>query len=198
MACTQLNVTLVEGVDYEIDLSNGRIRFLSTGQVAALVASETFCGATVSFCCGDQGCGSAQPYGCDRACYIREGYDTVMQQGAESYKNDDEKMIKMIGLDAEPLAQSTPSTLECEVGYAAMPSCFTWFALRPLSYECQTNTTPAQRLAARKRMDGTFYFPTWRRGRFLSSRFRITGLGGGGDFSAMQFMIKGWGQQDSP
>jgi hypothetical protein len=32
----------------------------------------------------------------------------------------------------------------------------------------------------------------------LSARFRISGIGGGGTFSAMQKMIKGWGQADSP
>lgn len=198
MACIPLNVTLVEGVDYEVDLTNGRIRFLSTGQMAALVASDTFCGATVQFCCGNQDCGTALPYACDRACYVHDGYETVLQQGAEDYRSDDEKMVKMIAVEAEPLPQSTPSVIRAEVGYAATPSCFTWKPTKSLNYECQTDRSAAQHVAQKTRPDGTFYFPTWRRGRFLASRFIIDGIGGGGKFSGMSFMIKNWGQQDSP
>lgn len=137
-------------------------------------------------------------YACHGEFYHHVGYETVMQQGAENYRSDDEKMIKMIAVEAEPLPQSTPSVITTEVGYAPTPSCFTWKSTKDLDFECQTLLTPAQHLARQTRPDGTFYFPCWRRGRFLSARFIIDGIGGGGKFSAMAFMIKGWGQQDSP
>jgi hypothetical protein len=137
-------------------------------------------------------------YSCHGEFYHNVGYDTVFQEGANDYRTDDEKMIKMIGIEAEPLPQSTPSNLECEIGYASTPSCFTWKTIRPLEFACQSNKTAAQHITDKTRPDGTFYFPTFRRGRFLSARFRISGIGGGGTFSAMQKMIKDWGQVDSP
>lgn len=137
-------------------------------------------------------------YSCQGQYYHHDGYDTVMQQGAEGYRNADEKMVKMIGVEAEPLPQSTPSSLVAEVGYAPTPNCFTWQTIRALDFECRSALTASQRAAYGIRSDSTFYFPCWRRGIYLSARFRLSGLGGGGDFSAMQLMIKGWGQQDSP
>lgn len=137
-------------------------------------------------------------YACHGEFYTFEGYQTVMQQGAEAYRTDDEKMVKMVGLEAQPLAQSTPSTLTMQVGYAAQPSCFTWTDTRDLDYECLTEKTAAQHATQRTRPDSTFYFPTWRRGRFLSARFIIDGIGGLGTFSAMQFMIRNWGQNENP
>ncbi len=137
-------------------------------------------------------------YACHGEYYHHVGYQTVMQQGAESYRSEDEKVIKMISLEAEPLPQSTPSIVTAEVGYAATPSCFTWKATKDLDYECLTAKTAAQHLAQKTRPNDTFYFPVWRRGRFLSTRFIIDGIGGGGKFSAMAFAVKGWGQQDTP
>ena len=142
--------------------------------------------------------GAYDGYSCHGEFYHNVGYDTVLQEGANDYRTDDEKMIKMIGIEAEPLPQSTPSNLECEIGYASTPNCFTWKTIRSLEFACQSNKTAAQHIADKTRPDGTFYFPTFRRGRFLSARFRISGIGGGGTFSAMQKMIKGWGQADSP
>ena len=130
-------------------------------------------------------------YSCTGQYYTQVGYDTVMQEGANDYRTDDEKMDKMIGLEAQPIAQSTPSELEMEIGYGSQAGCLTWVPIRSLDFECHVPV-------AGKRSDFMFYFPTWRRGRYLSSRFRIGGIGGGGTFSAMDQMIKGWGQQDSP
>lgn len=137
-------------------------------------------------------------YACQGEYYTHVGYDTVMQEGANDFRNGDEKMIKMVGIEAEPIPQSTPSQLECEVGYASTSNCFTWKTIRPLSFACQTNKSAAQHSAAATRPDGTFYFPTFRRGRYISTRFRISGIGGGGKFSGLSKMIKNWGQQDSP
>jgi hypothetical protein len=137
-------------------------------------------------------------YACHGEFYHHVGYQTVMQQGAETYGDDGEKMMKMIGLEAEPLPQSTPSIVTMEVGYGSQPSCFTWRATRDLNFECQSELTAAQHVALKTRPDDTFYFPTWTRGRYISARFVIDGIGGGGKFSRMQFMQKRWGQQDSP
>lgn len=137
-------------------------------------------------------------YSCHGEYYHNDPYDTVMQTGAQDFRSDDEKIVKMIGLEAEPLPQSTPSSLEMDVGYGSQPSCMNWVGIRPLDYECQTELTQAQLAARKLRKDGTFYFPTWRRGRFLGARFRLSGIGGGGTFSTMSQMIKNWGQQDSP
>lgn len=135
---------------------------------------------------------------CDGVLYDRVGYDTVMQSGAETYRNDDEKIVKMIALEAQPEAQSTPSDLECDVGYGNQPSCMTWKPIRTLPYECVTELTAQQLAERRLRKDGNFYFPTWRRGRYLAHRFRLSGIGGAGTFSSMSLMLKGWGQADSP
>lgn len=137
-------------------------------------------------------------YACHGQFYHHVGYETVMQQGAENYRTDDEKMMKMVSIEAEPLAQSTPSIITTEVGYAATPSCFTWKSTKDEDFECQTAKTAAQHLTQKTRPDGIFYFPTWRRGRYISTRFIIDGIGGGGDFSGMSFMVKNWGQQDTP
>lgn len=137
-------------------------------------------------------------YACDFEFYTFEGYQTVMQQGAEAYRTDNEKMIKMVGLEAQPMPQSTPSVLTMEVGYGSQPSCFTWVSTRDLDYECVTNRSAAEHAAAGSRQDGTFYFPCWRRGRFLSARFILDGIGGLGTFSNMQFMIRNWGQEENP
>lgn len=194
---------LVEGVDYEVDLSGGRIRFLSTGALGPTLedfVASGGCGVTVDFCCQDTGCAylADEVYACDLACYIRDGYDTVFQEGAESYRTHDEKMVKRVTVEAEPLPQSSPSPLECDIGYASQPNCFTWREIRPLEFECQTQKSPAQHAAQRTRPDDGFHFPTWARGRYLSARFRVTGIGGGGEFSALHKMIQHWGQKDSP
>jgi len=137
-------------------------------------------------------------YACLGQFYHHLGYETVMQQGAENYRNDNEKMIKMIAIEAEPWPQSTPSILTAEVGYASTSSCFTWKPTKDLEFECQTERSAAQHVANNSRPDGTFYFPTWRRGRYLSARFIIEGIGGGGKFSAVNISLKHWGQPDNP
>jgi hypothetical protein len=194
---------LIEGVDYELDLENGRIRFLSTGALGPTVGAfvETGgCGVAVEACCTDPACVYLDDslYGCDSACYVQEGYDTVFQEGANDYRSGDEKMLKRVTVEAEPLPQSTPSPLECDVGYGSQPSCYTWKPVRQLDFECQTNKTPAQHAAARTRPDDGFHFPTWVRGRYISARFRVTGIGGGGMFSGLHKLVKSWGQHDAP
>lgn len=137
-------------------------------------------------------------YSCHGEFYHFVGYDTVMQEGAEMYRSGDEKMIKRVIVEAEPLPQSSPSPLECDVAYGSQPSCMTWVSARSLDFECQTQKTPAQHAADKTRQDDGFNFPFWRRGIYLSARFRITGIGGGGTFSALHKSIQGWGQADSP
>ena len=137
-------------------------------------------------------------YGCFGQYYRNVGYETVMQQGAEAFRTDDEKMVKMITIEASPEDQSTPSTLSMEIGYAAQPSCFTWKATRDELYECQTERTAAQHTAAKTRPADPFFFPTWTRGRFISTRFIIDGLGGLGKFSSLTIELKNWGQHEVP
>lgn len=142
--------------------------------------------------------GDYDAYVCSGEFYNNEGYVTAMQTGAQDFRTDDEKIVKMIGLEAEPIPQATPLALQMEVGFGSQPSCMDWRAIRSLPFECLTNKTPTQHRAERTRPDGTFYFPTFRRGVYLGARFRISGIGGAGKFSSMFQMIKGWGQQDSP
>lgn len=189
---------LIEGEDYELDLVNGRIRFLSTGAFGGVLENDSVCGARVSACCSNSACIPASAFGCDRACYIRDGFDSVMQEGANNYRSSDEKLIKRVVVEAEPVEQSTLSQLQASVGFGSQPSCMTWVSLAPKSYKCQTSRTAAQHLAQGTRPDAGFKFPTWRRGKFISTRFKISGVGGGGTFSALDKVIKGWGQKDSP
>ena len=135
-------------------------------------------------------------YACTGDYYEHVGYDSVMQTGAESFRADDEKMCRKVSLEAEPYAQASPSTLECELAYGAQPSCMTWKALTPVSYECVSEFTAAEHEANNTRPDNRFSFPAWRRGVYLSARFRISGIGGGGKFSAMAMEVKVWGQSD--
>lgn len=137
-------------------------------------------------------------YGCFGQFYQFHPYDTVWQQGSEKYRVDNEKMIKMITLEAEPLAQSTPSDLVGEIGYGSTPSCLTWKPMKTLPFQCPTKLTRQQQLAKKVRPDDNFYFPVWRRGRYLSARFRISGVGGGGNFSGLQLEVANWGQQSNP
>ncbi len=137
-------------------------------------------------------------YSCHGEFYHNDPYDTVMQEGAEMYRSEDEKIIKRIRLEAEPLPQASPSDLECDVGYGSMPTCMTWKEAETKLFECQTNKSAAQHTADKTRQDGQFNFPVWRRGVYIAARFRITGIGGGGTFSSLHKIIKGWGQPDSP
>lgn len=203
MPCGSEEITLVEGVDYEVDLSGGRIRFLSTGALGPTLQAfidSGGCGVTIDFCCENPGCAylADEIYSCDLACYVRDGYDTVFQEGAEDYRSTDEKMIKRATLEAEPEPESSPPELQCDIGFAKQPNCMTWKAVRPLLFECQSNKTAAQHAAARTRPDDGFHFPTWQRGQYISTRFRVTGIGGAGDFSAIHKLVKSWGQHDAP
>lgn len=194
--CTPSGDILIEGVDYEIDKAGGRVRFLSTGQLSGMVSDDSMCGVTVEFCCSN--CNPEFPYACDQSCYVHDGYDTVFQEGSEAYRSGDEKMIKRVQVEAEPLPQSTPSPIEADVAYGSQPSCMTWVSTRVLDFECQSEKTAAQHETQKTRPDGMFTFPTWRRGMYLSTRFRVTGIGGGGTFSGLHKQIKGWGQADNP
>ena len=203
MPCGSEEITLVEGVDYEVDLSGGRIRFFSTGALGPTIedyVASGGCGVTIDFCCEDTGCAylADQIYACDLACYVRDGYDTVFQEGAEDYRSSDEKMIKRATLEAEPEPESSPPELQCDIGFAKQPNCMTWNPVRPLLFECQSNKTAAQHAADRTRPDDSFHFPTWQRGQYISTRFRVTGIGGAGDFSAIHKLVKSWGQYDAP
>jgi hypothetical protein len=194
---------LIEGIDYEVDLPNGRIKFLSTGALGPTVAAFIEgggCGVDVQVCCTDPACVYLDDslYGCDSACYVQEGYDTVFQEGAENYRNDEEKMLKRATVEAEPLPASSPAPLECDVAFGNQPSCMKWVPVRPLEFECQTEKSAAQHAADRTRPDDGFHFPTWVRGKYLSVRWRVTGIGGGGMFSALHKLVKGWGQHDAP
>ncbi len=133
-------------------------------------------------------------YSCTGHFYEHVGYDAVMQTGAETFRIDDEKMIKSVTIEAEPWAQAIPSDIECEVAYGAQDSCMTWKALQTLSYRCLTEFDRAQHLANKTRPDSRFGFPSWSRGVYLASRFRIPGIGGGGTFSGVWHEVKPWGQ----
>ncbi len=193
--CEAYSTELVEGVDYEVDIPGARIRFLSTGRLGNL---NGICTVDVSVCQPSGDCTAYSAQSCEGACYVQDGYDTVFQEGAEGYKTHDEKVVKRVTVEAEPLPQSTPSPLECDIGFANQPGCMTWKPVRPLEFECQTNKSAAQHAADRTRPDDGFHFPTWLRGKYLSVRFRVTGIGGGGMFSALHKLVKGWGQHDAP
>ncbi len=137
-------------------------------------------------------------YACGGEYYSNQPYATVLQTGALDFRTEDEKIVKMIGMEAEPIPQSTPLQLQCEVGYYPTPSCPTWKSIRSLEFACQSERTSSQHAARKTRPNGTFYYPTYRRGRFLAARFRLGGIGGGGTFSEMSMMLKNWGQADSP
>jgi hypothetical protein len=133
-------------------------------------------------------------YACGGQFYLQEGYDTVFQTGNEQYRTPDQKVVKRVIADAEPLPQSTPSTLQAAVAFGEQSSCMTWVPIRSLPFECRTELPADSGL----RQDRGFKFPTWRRGKFLASRIKISGVGGGGTFSQLANLVKGWGQQDSP
>lgn len=196
--CNTYQSSLVEGVDYLVDRDQGRIKFLSTGRLAGILSDSSRCGVVVTFCCNSD-CVYLESYAasCDSACYVQDGYNTVLQEGAEDYKTDDEKMLKRAVLVAEPLPSSSPAPLECEVAFGTQPSCMTWRSIRPLDFECQTEKSAAQHAADHTRPDDSFDFPTWVRGRYLAVRFRITGIGGGGLLSAIQKLVKVWGQHET-
>jgi hypothetical protein len=193
--CEPYSQELIEGVDYEIDLPNQRIRFLSTGRLAN---TDGLCNIAVSVCAPQGDCTEDSDMACAGACYVRDGYDTVFQEGAENYRNDEEKMMKRATVEAEPLPASSPAPLECDVAFGNQPSCMKWVPVRPLEFECQTEKSAAQHAADRTRPDDNFHFPTWVRGKYLSVRWRVTGIGGGGMFSALHKLVKGWGQFDAP
>jgi hypothetical protein len=203
MAC-EITTLLTEGVDYEFDQTGGRIRFLSTGALGPTVAAWQAaggCSVVVEAQCADASVFYSYgglDYSCDLAFYVQDGYDTAFQEGAEDYRSREEKMIKRATLEAEPLPQSTPSPLECDVGFGNQPNCMTWRPVRPLDFECQTAKSDAQHTADMTRPDDRFHFPTWLRGKYLSVRFRVTGIGGGGMFSALHKLVRGWGQHDAP
>lgn len=145
--------------------------------------------------------GTLATYGgitCDGEMYLHHGFDSVLQEGANNYRTDDEKMIKRVIVEAEPLPQAVPSTLQAFVGYASTPNCFTWVELEEKEFRCQTEQTAAQHAAQNTRPDANFAFPAWNRGIYLSTRFKISGVGGGGTFSGLGKVIKGWGQAESP
>lgn len=197
------SIQLTENVDFYFDSNLGRIKFSAGGQLGPTLNyfyAAGGCGAQVDFCCGNPGCAYLEDpiYSCDNACYVREGYDTVFQEGAEDYRSTDEKMIKRATLEAEPEPESSPPELQCDIGFAKQPNCMTWRAVRPLPFECQSNKTAAQHQTDRTRPDDGFHFPTWQRGQYISTRFRVTGIGGAGDFSAIHKLVKAWGQHDAP
>lgn len=198
--CNPYETPLIEGEDFVVDRDQGRIKFLSTGRLSGIFSDASRCGVAVRLCCSPDACIQLETYdtACDSACYVRDGYDTVFQEGAEAYRSHDEKMVKRITVEAEPLPQSTPSPLKCDIGFSSQPNCFTWRPLRTLDFECQTQKSAAQHAADRTRPDDGFHFPTWARGRYLSARFRVTGIGGGGEFSALHKLVQHWGQKDSP
>ena len=136
--------------------------------------------------------------GCSHEAYVWFGYDSVMQMGLETFKSDTEKMINRVDIEAVAKVQATPSELECEVGYGSQPGCITWVASEPKDFECVTDRTAAQHTAQNTRQSGQYRYPFWRRGAYLAARFRISGVGGGGDFGAMHLWVKNWGHTGSP
>jgi hypothetical protein len=137
-------------------------------------------------------------YACGGEYYIHEGYDTVMQQGAEFYRSYDEKMIKRIIVEAEPAVQAIPSDIEADIGYGPSPSCMRFVAATPLPFDCQTAKSTAQHQADGTRNADPIEFPVWRRGVYLAARIRIGGIGGAGKLTGLATVVSGWGQAESP
>ena len=136
--------------------------------------------------------------GCSAEAYVWFGYDSVMQMGLEMFRSDTEKMTNRVDIEAVAKEQAVPSLLECEVGYGSQPGCITWVLSAPKSFECVTDRTASQHAAQGTRQSGQFRYPFWRRGAYLAARFRISGVGGGGDFGAMHLWVKNWGHTGSP
>lgn len=136
-------------------------------------------------------------YSCTGEYYTHLPFSTVFQTGAMDFKQDNEKMMKRITLEAFPEAQSTPSTLRAHVGFAAQSKCDRWRELRFKSYECQTEKTDAEHTTDKTRPDDRFHFPCWARGKYLFARFQIDGIGGAGEFSELNFQVKTWENNSS-
>lgn len=122
--------------------------------------------------------------------YFCVGYDSVLQSGADDYRSDNEKLIRRITFDAEPVPQTVPSDLNCYVGFAAQSVCDVFIKLEPQKMKCLDRRTDRQREDQIIRADQRLSFPTFYRGKYLSWRAKISGTGGGACFGAATFEIR--------
>lgn len=141
--------------------------------------------------------GSYDGYSCSGEYYTHQAFSTVFQTGAMDFRQDNEKLMKRVTIEAFPEDQSTPSTLRVHVGFAAQSKCERWRELRSKSYECQTSKTGAEHTTDKTRPDDRFHFPCWVRGKYLFARFQIDGIGGAGQLSEMNFQLKAWENNSS-
>lgn len=130
-------------------------------------------------------------YACDGGYYGCVGYDSVLQSGAQDFSSDNEKVIKRIVVEADALDQTTPSDLNCYVGYSSQAACERWILLEPQELRCLSDFTAQQLIDQGIRPDRRLNFPTFYRGRYLHYRLRISGIGGGCCLSEVVQVVKG-------
>lgn len=119
----------------------------------------------------------------DGASYMCVGYDSVLQSGAEDFKEWREKLINQIKVEFQASPQTTPNDLYCFVGYGAQADCFRWRQLTTQELRCLTDNTEAQDDAGNTRPYDIANFPTHYRGRYIGWRIKVTGTGGASCFS---------------
>lgn len=124
------------------------------------------------------------------AYYFCLGYDSVLQTGADDYRSDNEKIIRRLVFDAEPVPQTVPSKLDCYVGFSAQSNCDVFVKLESQDLKCLDRRTDRQREDQFIRSDQRLNFPTFYRGKYISWKIKITGLGGGTCFGSSTAEIR--------
>lgn len=116
---------------------------------------------------------------CDGSTYTCDGYDSVLQTGGEDLRIDGEKTVKRLTYEIDPVPQTTPSNLQCFVGFGAQAKCDYWEALETVQMKCLEQRTEQQLIDDGLRADRRVHFNTFRRGKYLSWRIVVSGTGGG-------------------
>lgn len=128
---------------------------------------------------------------CDNAFYVCQGYDSVLQSGANDFGTDNDKVIKRFTVEYNAVEQSTPSNLNCYVGYSAQAVCHSWVQLTDQPLKCLSCFTDGQRATENTRADERAHYPTFYRGKYLHNRLKISGVGGGACLSELTWVVKG-------
>lgn len=129
--------------------------------------------------------------GCDDAYYFCLGYDNVLQSGAQDFRSDEEKLIKRLTFEVDPVAQTTPSNLQCWVGYSSQAVCDTWVKLEDVPMKCLDPRTPRQLEDQILRDDKRLHFQTYYRGKYISWKIKVSGTSGGSCFGNMVQVVRG-------
>lgn len=124
------------------------------------------------------------------AFYVADGYDSVLQSGANDFGSDNEKFIKRLSADFDAAPQTVPNLLYGYVGYSAQAGCPIWIALEPVEMKCLSCFSETQQAQDNTRADDHPNFPCWQRGRYLHWRLKITGTGGGSTFSSVKQVVR--------